>query len=172
MNILERLDTVGIWGVTVTLGYILTGIINQLGLEGAPINYSIIMMWLALMAVPGYYSLREYRENGNWKNLNVIWSVLIIIGVLANISGQLTVTGDLLRYSYYQKWFILPAVLFAYTAYKMNGFSRSVYTIATLLNLAAAFSLSQNPLLQSYAFFTAALIQGIPMLADWYHFNM
>lgn len=172
MKILEKLDTVGMWGVTVTLGYLLTALIKQIGLEGATVNYSIILMWLGLMLIPSYYSLQEYREDGNWRNLNVIWAVIIIIGVLANITGQMSVTGDLLRYSYYQKWFLLPGVLFAYTAYKMNGFSRNVYAVATVLNLGVAFMLSSSPLLQSYAFLVAAVIQGVPMLVDWHHFNM
>lgn len=172
MKILENLDTVGIWGVTVTLGYLLTGLINQIGLEGATVNYSIILMWLILMIVPGHYSLQEYREDGNWKNLNVIWAVIILIGVLANITGQMSLTGNLLRYSYYQKWFLLPGLLFAYTAYRMDGFSKNIYAVATVLNLAVAFMLSSSPLLQSYAFLVAAAIQGVPMLVDWHHFNM
>lgn len=172
MNIIEKLDTVGIWGLTVTLAYLLTPYIEFAGIETIGVNYQIIGMWLVLLSIPGYYSLQEYQGDGNWKNLNVIWSVIMIVGVLANISGEMSLTGDILRYSYYQKWFILPAALFAYTAYKMNGFSRKVYTGATVLNLIVAFSLSSSPLLQAYAFHFAALIQGVPMIVDWYRFNM
>jgi hypothetical protein len=172
MKILNRLDTVGIWGVTVTLGYLLTGIINYLGFQGAAVNYSIILLWLGLMAIPGYYSLKQYQEDKNLNNLNVIWSAAIIIGVLANIPGQLTTTGEILRYTYYQKWFILPAALFAYTAYAMTGFSRKVYSVATVLNLIVAFTLSSVPVIQNYAFIIAAVVQGVPMLIDWYRFNV
>jgi len=169
---LERLDTVGLWGVTVTLGYLLTGFTGSLGLQGETVNYGLITMWLVLMAIPAYSSLKKYRKDGNWKNLNVIWSVAMIIGVLANYSGQLAVSGDILRYTYYQKWFVLPGILFAYTAWKINGFSRKVYAAATVLNLGIGLSLSTIPVFQTYAFYIAALIQGVPMLVDWYRFNI
>lgn len=172
MKILEKLDTVGMWGVTVTLAYLITGLINQIGLEGSTVNYSIILVWFGLMLVPGYYSLQEYREDGNWKNLNVIWSIVIILAVLTNIPGEMTATGELLTYAYYHKWFLLPSILFAYTAYKMNGFSRKVYAVATVLNLGVAFTLSTSALIFNYAFLIAALVQGVPMLVDWYRFNV
>lgn len=172
MRILEKLDTVGIWGVTVTLAYLLTSVVNQTGASGTGVNYSIILMWIALMSIPGYYSLQEYREDGNFNNLNVIWGIVIIVAVLANIPGELTVTGELLTYAYYHKWFLLPGALFAYTAYVMDGFSRKVYATAAVLNLGVAASLSYVPLVFNYAFLIAAVVQGLPMLVDWYRFNM
>jgi hypothetical protein len=172
MKILEKLDTVGIWGVTVTLAYLLTGLVNQAGFSGTSVNYSLILMWIALMSIPGYYSLQQYREDGDLNNLNVIWSAVIIVAVLANIPGELTVTGEILTYAYYHKWFLLPGALFAYTAYMMDGFSRKVYAVATVLNLGVAVSLSSVPLVFNYAFLIGAVVQGLPMLVDWYRFNI
>ena len=172
MSFLEKLDTVGIWGITVTVGYLLTAAAGYMGMTGSTVNYGLITAWLALMLVPAYYSVQKYREDGNWKNLNFIWAVIMVLGVLANYAGQATATGQILQYSYYQKWFVLPGALFAYTAYRMDGFSRNIYAVATVLNLAVAFGLSTVPVLQTHAFTIAAVIQGLPMLADWYKFNM
>jgi len=172
MSFLEKLDTVGIWGITVTVGYLMTAAAGYLGLIGSGVNYGLITAWLVLMLIPAYYSVQKYREDANWKNLNFIWTVLMVLGVLANYAGQATATGEILQYSYYQKWFVLPGALFAYTAYSMDGFSRNVYAVAAVLNLAVAFSLSSVPVLQTHAFTIAAVIQGVPMLVDWYRFNM
>ncbi|MFB6175353.1 MAG: hypothetical protein ABEJ87_05285 [Candidatus Nanohalobium sp.] len=50
----------------------------------------------------------------------------------------------------------------------MNDESRKIYGAAAVLNIAAALALFVAPGLQVYTFQTAALIQGLPMIADWY----
>jgi hypothetical protein len=50
----------------------------------------------------------------------------------------------------------------------MSDTSQKIYAAATALNLIAGLYLFVDPMFQLYAFQTAAVIQGIPMLFDWY----
>lgn len=168
MNLKRDFDAVAAWGLTVTLAYFLTPLIGFLNISSIGLNYQILVMWTALMAVPIYYSYQEGKGPLGWKTLNPIWALFMIVGLLGNFAGQMFLTGESLVFSYYQKWFILPAALFAYTAYEMSGFSKQLYAGTAVANLLAGVYLFVDPMFQLYAFPVAGLIQGIPMLVDWY----
>lgn len=168
MNLKRDFDAVAAWGVTTALAYLLTPYIKGLGITSVAVEYQILFLWTLLMAPPVYMSYQEGKGPLGWKTLNPIWALFMVLGLVGNFAGQLFLTGQALTFSYYHKWFLLPGALFVYTAYKMSGLSQKIYGAAAALNIAAAGLLLVEPVFQLYAFQTAALIQGIPMLADWY----
>lgn len=168
MNINRDFDAVAAWGVSVTLAYLLTPYVKVLGVTAVAIEYQVLLLWTLLVAIPVYMSYQEAKGPLGWRTLNPIWALFMVVGLLGNFAGQMFLSGDILFYNYYQKWFLLPAVLFAYTAYEMSSASRKIYAAATALNLATGLYLFMDPVFQLYAFQTAAVIQGFPMLLDWY----
>lgn len=168
MNLKRDFDAVAAWGVTVTIAYLFTPYVKALGVTAVAVEYQILVLWVLLMAPPIYMSYQEGKGPLGWKTLNPIWAFFMIVGLLGNFAGQISLSGDMLFYSYYQKWFFLPAALLAYTAYKMSDASRRIYAAATALNIVAGLYLFVEPTFQLYAFQTAAVIQGLPMLLDWY----
>lgn len=168
MNLKRDFDAVAAWGITTTLAYLLTPYLKGLGITSIAIEYQILLMWTALMAPPIYMSYQEGKGPLGWKTLNPIWALFMAVGLIGNFAGQMFLSGDMLFYSYYQKWFFLPAALFAYTAYEMSDASQKIYAAATALNLAAGLYLFIDPTFQLYAFQAAAVIQGLPMLIDGY----
>ena len=168
MNLKRDFDAVAAWGITVTLAYFLTPVIGFLNISAIGLNYQILIMWTLLMIPPIYYSYEEGKGPLGWKTLNPIWAFFMIVGLLGNFAGQMSLTGESLVFSYYQKWFFLPAALFVYTAYKMSGFSQKLYAGTALANLLAGVYLFVDPAFQLYAFPVAGFIQGVPMLVDWY----
>lgn len=168
MNLKRDFDAVIAWGITVTLAYFLTPAIGMLNISGIGLNYQILIMWTLLMTVPIYYSYREGKGPLGWKTLNPIWALFMIVGIVGNFLGQIFLTGESLVFSYYQKWFLLPAALFAYTAYEMSGFSKKLYAVTALANLIAGVYLFIDPVFQLYTFPVAGIIQGLPMIIDWY----
>lgn len=168
MNLKRDFDAVTAWGITMTLAYLLTPYIKALNITAIGLNYQILLMWTAFMAVPVYMSYQEGKGPLGWRTLNPIWAAFMIIGLAGNFAGQLFLTGEALTFSYYHKWFLLPGVLFIYTAYKMSDLSQKIYAVAAVLNIMAVPLLAVEPVFQIYAFQTAAVIQGLPMIADWY----
>lgn len=168
MKLKRNFDAVAAWGVTVTLAYFLTPAMSFLNISAINIHYQILTMWTLLMAVPIYMSYQEGKGPLGWKTLNPIWAAFMIIGLVGNFAGQLFLTGESLIFSYFHKWFLLPGVLFIYTSYKMSDLSRKIYGAAAVLNIMAVLLLAVEPVFQIYAFPTAAVIQGMPMIADWY----
>lgn len=168
MNLKRDFDAVAAWGLTVTLAYFLTPAISFLNISAINIHYQILTMWTLLMAVPIYMSYQEGKGPLGWKTLNPIWALFMIIGLIGNFGGQLFLTGESLVFSYFHKWFLLPAALFVYTAYEMSGFSRKLYAGTAVANLFATAYLFVDPGFQLYAFPVAGVIQGLPMIVDWY----
>ncbi len=166
---LRDMDPVLSWGITVTLAYLFTPYVGLMPVKGVPLNFQILLMWTLLMIPPVYHSYREAQGPLGWKTLNTGWSILIVLGIVGNFAGELLATDpQILTYSYYHKWLLVPGLAFVYTAYRMNDESRKIYGAAAILNIAAALALFVAPGLQAYTFQTAALIQGLPMIADWY----
>lgn len=168
MNVKEEFDTVAAWGVTTTIAYLLTPYIGLLNITAIGLNYQILLMWTLFMTPPIYMSYKQGKGPLGWKSLNPIWAIFMLIGLLGNFAGQISLTGESLILSYYHKWFLLPGALFIYTAYKMSDLAQKIYGVAAALNLAAVAALFLKPSFQIYAFQTAAVIQGLPMLIDWY----
>ncbi len=168
MKLKRDFDAVAAWGLTVTLAYLITPYIELLNITAIGLNYQILAVWTLLMIPPIYMSYQEGKGPLGWRTLNPIWAVLMILGLAGNFAGQLFLTGEALTFSYYHKWFLLPGALFIYTAYKMSDLSQKIYGAAAVLNISAAGLLLLEPVFQLYAFQTAAVVQGVPMLADWY----
>jgi len=168
MNLKRDFDAVAAWGLTVTIAYLLTPYIKALGVTAVAVEYQILILWALLMIPPIYMSYQEGKGPLGWRTLNPIWALFMIIGLAGNFLGQMFLSGEALTLSYYHKWFLLPGALFIYTAYKMSDLSKKVYGAAAVLNLLAVPLLVLEPVFQLYAFQTAAVIQGLPMLADWY----
>ena len=168
-NRVEELDTVLVWGVTVTLAYLLTPYVQYFAVPSINLNYQIITMWAFLMSLPIYKSYQEVEQERDWFKLNPVWAVFVGFGIISNFSAQRRFTGQLLEYSYYHKWMLIPAALFAYTAYKTSGVSRKVYGVAAVLNGFLGGYLFVDPGIQSMVLPIAALTQGVPMFLDWCH---
>lgn len=168
MNLKRDFDGAATWGLTVTLAYLLTPYIKALGITAVAVEYQILLLWTLFIIPPVYMSYHEGKGPLGWRTLNPIWSVFMVIGLVGNFFGQMFLSGEALTFGYYHKWFLLPGVLFIYTAYNMSDLSRKIYGAAAALNLLAVPLLVLKPVFQLYAFQTAAAIQGLPILIDWY----
>lgn len=165
------INLVFIWGITVFLGYILTTVLsfNPIGLEYS-VEYQIVAMWFVLMSLPIGMTVKKILKTDEWTRVGLAWASLILIGLLGNIYGIVYLMDEqLLFLTYFQKWFLLPAALFAYTAYKTQGYSKKVYSVSAVLNMLYGIALFIFPELAVTAFPLAAVIQGGPMLLDWWH---
>ena len=160
------------WGITVTVAYLLSFVLsfNPLGLS-YPVEYQIVALWFVAVSLPVGVTVKEMVDS-RFVKINIAWAALILAGLLGNIYGILYLVDEqILFITYYQKWFLLPAALFAYTAYRMDGYSRKVYGASAVLNLVYGMGLFVAPVLAVPAFLVAAAIQGVPMLLDWRHYR-
>jgi hypothetical protein len=172
-SVKEDWNLLATWGVTVTLAYLLTPLLgaNPLGLNYT-VESQIVVMWFVLMGPPIAQTFSRFLDDRNWKDLHLIWAVVVIAGLLGNVYGIASITDEMVLFiSYYQKWFLLPAVAFGLSAYMLEGFSRKVYSVSAVLNGVYGAGLFAVPALAPLAFPVAALIQGVPMMVDWNHFR-
>lgn len=174
MNVFEELldhsNLVLNWGATVTAGYILSFILsfNPLGLQYSP-ESQIVAMWFVVMSLPLGATVKYMVRERDYRNLNFIWGLVVFLGLMGNIYGISSISDQLILFiSYYQKWFLLPAIMFAYTAYLSKGFFKKLYGVTAVLNAVFGLALFAFAELAVIAFPVAAVIQGMPMIVDWY----
>jgi hypothetical protein len=161
-------DVVQSWGIWVTVGYVCTQLM-ALGQPFAGQEFVVMSIWTLAMLPPIRASYREVRQAEDPLTLNAAWAAVIAFSVIGNWVGMAFLNDpELLLQSYYHKWFLIGAFGFAGTAWKATGTSRKIYSLAALLNMAMVTGLEQSPLLLTWAFGIAAIIQGGPMLLDWH----
>jgi hypothetical protein len=166
-----REDIVLTWGVWVTLAYLIT---QALGGMSLPIPGEIVVMtvWSLFMIPPVLGSYRDVQAAETRITLNGGWALAIGLGVIGNWIGMVTITDAMmLVQSYYHRWFLIGLIGFAYTAWRVEGTSRQIYGGAAFLNALMLPAMGQYPTVMLWAFGIAAVIQGLPMLADWYQYS-
>lgn len=164
-------DIILVWGIWVTLAYLVTQAVGMMPMV-IPGEIVAMVVWTLFMIPPVLGSYREVRKSDARITLNGGWALVIGFGVIGNWIGMMTITDPtMLVQSYYHKWFLVGLVGFAYTAWKLEGTSRQIYGVAAFLNALMIPALGQYPRLMLWAFGIAAVIQGAPMLLDWYQYN-
>lgn len=164
-------DVILIWGVWVTLAYLVTQAVGMLPMI-IPGDIVAMVVWSLFMIPPVLASYREVQQSDARITLNGGWALVIGFGVIGNWIGMVTITDPTLLFqSYAHKWFLVGLAGFGYTAWKLEGTSRTIYGVAAVLNALMLPLLEQSVLVATGAFGIAAVIQGAPMLADWYQYN-
>jgi hypothetical protein len=112
------------------------------------------------MFFPVTFTLEEYRQ-GESNRLFNFWALAVAALMIENFYAPLSLQAA----SFFTAWFLLGAGGFYYTSEKLPPPSDKIYWYAALLNLVA----SPVHLSSIYAAsFIAAVVQGGPMLYDWY----
>ncbi|MFB6203908.1 MAG: hypothetical protein ABEK01_05450 [Candidatus Nanohaloarchaea archaeon] len=159
------------WGLTVTLGYALSDVIAA-AMPVARAETSIVLTWVVLMAIPVALTVRKVRKGTGLLEVNPVWAGLTVLGLLGNVAGiAFGLAYSTRSFGYFEKWFLFGAAGFAYTAWKMDGFSRYVYTAAAAGNVVFAVLLFSDPSLVGAAFLGGVVLQGMPMMVDWFYYS-
>jgi hypothetical protein len=112
------------------------------------------------MFFPVTFTLEEYRQ-GESNRLFNFWALAVAALMIENFYAPLYLQAA----SFFTAWFLLGAGGFYYTSGKLPPPSDKIYWYAALLNLVV----SPVHLSSIYAAsFIAAVVQGGPMLYDWY----
>lgn len=152
-----------LWGLTVFVGYMLTGLLGQ---GGGPGVDDVLWAWTILMVAP--VALTVWLGGGAGK-LAWIWAGLTVILMLENWLVFGFGSETVKHWSFHPLWFLFGAVGFGYTAAVVEGGARKVlYGVWAALNAIGLVTLL-TPVAEAfepYAFFALMLIQGVPMLID------
>jgi len=149
-------DLVLVWGLSTALGWIAT---VAMGIYTLPVE-EVMGVWSVLMAVPLLMTAKLYYDGDSNKLFN-FWALAIVVLMLQNFLTP----GGIAVYSYFHLWLAAGAVGFYYTSTKLPPPSEKTYryaAIASVIGLGVAFYQPITaPLL-------AVVLQGTPMLYDWY----
>ena len=144
------------WGLTVTVAWLATAVMAEMGFGYRP----VMAMWTILMLPPLVLTgLLKYRNDSN-KLFNV-WALLVVVLMIENF---LTPTSIAL-YSYFHLWIVAGAAAFYYTSKRLPPPSKKTYLYAAYASVIIMPLVIYRPLLTSYV---AAVVQGGPLLYDWY----
>lgn len=144
------------WGLTVSLAWLLTAVMAELSFGYRP----VMAMWTILMLPPlALTGILKYRDKSN-KLFNV-WAVLVVVLMIENF---LTPTSIAI-YSYFHLWIVAGAFAFYYTSKRLPPPSKNTYLYAAYASVLIMPLVIFRPLLTS---FVAAVVQGGPLLYDWY----
>ncbi len=161
----------GSWGVTVTLAWLVTQILDWYPelVAGAPVSTArvTIGIWFVLMLPPVILTILKMRDWNRWAPFLLLWLVITVGGTLQNtVIANIDTAEPIQIISYIHLWFGLCTVGFAYTAAQFHNHSRTVYSAAAILNATIIPALFLAPALYNIVFLIAAIIQGLPMLID------
>lgn len=154
---------VGLWGIAVTAGWIVTQLAVLTGSESQATQGGLTTFWLIGSLVPIVASGLWMRKDG-LTGLFPVWTVLGVTGLLvsfATVGGGLGVDPTLV---YGALWFAGPAVGFVVTAWYVTDWSGRLYAVAGLLNLVAAVAVVVVPAFTAVYGLVAAVVQGGPMV--------
>ena len=144
------------WGLTVALAWLLTGIMAEIGFTAQP----VMLMWTILMLPPLLLTgILKYRNDSN-KLFNV-WAVLVVVLMIQNFLTPASIA----LYSYFHLWIIAGAFAFYYTSQRLPPPSKKTYLYASYASVLVMPFVIYRPLLTSYV---ATVVQGGPLLYDWY----
>lgn len=144
------------WGSTVTLAWALT-----VGMGMASLGVKEVMaIWSILMAVPLVMTAGKYLE-GDSNRLFNFWAVITVLLMVENFLAS----GAIAFYSYFHLWIVAGAIGFYYTSKRLPPPSDSTYRYGALASVLALGVALFQPLAAPVA---ALLVQGTPLLYDWY----
>lgn len=144
------------WGLTVAVAWLLTAVMAEMKFGVGP----IMAMWTTLMLPPVMLTgILKYRNDSN--KLFNMWALLIIVLMIENFLTP----ASLALYSYFHLWIIAGGIAFYYTSKRLPPPSKKTYRYASYASLFVMPLVIYRPLLTSYA---AILVQGGPLLYDWY----
>lgn len=152
----DESDLVLMWGLTTALGWIAT---IGMGVSSMSIG-KVITVWSILMAVPILMTAKLYYDGESNKIFN-FWALAVAVLMLENFFTPASIE----IYSYFHLWLLAGAAGFYYTSTKLPPPSEKTYryaAIASAVGLAVAF---YQPII---APLLAVVLQGGPMLYDWY----
>jgi|GEM_PF-1685890 len=144
------------WGLTVTMAWLATAVMAEMGFGYQP----VMLMWTVLMLPPLLLtSLLKYRNDSN-KLFNV-WALLVVVLMIENFLTP----SSIALYSYFHLWVVAGAAAFYYTSKRLPPPSKKTYLYAAYASVIIMPLVIYRPLLTSYF---AAVVQGWPLLYDWY----
>lgn len=159
------------WGITVTIAWIATYVLSAYP-QWAVINpdIDIMIIWIVLMAIPILITQELFPADFWYEKLTKEWAELMVAGFLINLVALYMYLSVLwLEFSYVHTWFIIGAVGFYITGKNLSGNKRKLYYISAVLNaLAIPFFHLTRDVYRFEIFLIAALIQGVPMLIDFW----
>ena len=156
INKIEDSHVIFSWGLTVTLAWILTAVMAEM-MFGAQ---AVMLMWTILMIPPvALTGLLKYRDSSN-KLFNV-WALIVIVLMIENFLTPASIA----LYSYFHLWIIAGALAFYYTSQRLPPPSKKTYLYAAYASVLVMPLVIYRPLLSP---FMAAVVQGGPLLYDWY----
>lgn len=154
---------VGLWGVVVSAGWIVTQLAVLTGSEMQAVQGGVTAFWLVGSLVPILASGLWMRRDG-LTGLFPAWTVLGVTGLVlsfASVGGALGVDSSLVLGSL---WFAGPAVGFVITALYMDDWSGKLYGGAAVANLASAAAIVAVPGFVAVYAVVAVVVQGAPMV--------
>lgn len=149
-------DLVLTWGLTTLLGWIAT---IGMGISSMSIG-KVMAVWSVLMAVPVLMTVKLYLDGESNRIFN-FWAVAITLLMLENFLTP----GSIALYSYFHLWFVAGAAGFYYTSTKLPPPSDKTYRYAAVVSVIGLAVVLYQPIT---APLLAVVLQGGPMLYDWY----
>lgn len=144
------------WGLTVSLAWLATAVMAEM-MFGAQ---AVMLMWTILMIPPlALTGILKYRDSSN-KLFNV-WALLVIFLMAENFLTPASIA----LYSYFHLWIVAGALAFYYTSKRLPPPSKKTYRYAAYASVLVMPLVIFRPLLTS---FVAVIVQGGPLLYDWY----
>lgn len=144
------------WGTTVTLAWAIT-----LGMGIASLGVREVMsVWSLLMAIPVLMTAGKYLKNDSNRLFN-FWAILTVVLMVENF----LVPGSIAFYSYFHLWIGAGAIGFYYTSNRLPPPSDSTYRYGAIASITGLVIALLQPLT---APIVALLVQGTPLLYDWY----
>ena len=151
----DKSKTLLSWGLTVTLGWILTIL---LGFTGYGVK-EVMLTWTVLMIIPVAATGILYHKGNSNKVFN-FWAVAVTLLMVQNMLAP----SSIALYSYFHLWIVAGALGFHYTSQKLPPPSEKIYRYGALGSIAALGLTIYRPFLAPIA---AVLVQGVPMLYDY-----
>lgn len=154
---------VGVWGVVVAAGWIVTQLAVLSGSTTETVQGGLTTFWLVGSLVPITVSMLWMRRDG-FTGLFPVWTILGVSGLVASFAvvGGLVGVKDVFVFG--SLWFAGPALGFFVTAWYMNDWSSRLYNVAGILNLVAAVAVVAVSGFGAVYAAVAAVVQGGPMV--------
>ena len=156
INNLKKNFIVPIWGFATLGAWILTFVMGSAGFY----TNEILAMWTVLMSIPVGYTAILYRQSRSNKLLN-FWAATVSFFLVLNF----VTPSSLALYSYFHLWIVVGFIGIYYTAKKVPSPYNKIYKYSIYASVAMVPVLMYRPYLTPIP---AAVVQGLPMLYDYY----
>jgi hypothetical protein len=144
------------WGLTTVLGWAATAAMGLQTMTGG----KVMAVWTVLMAVPVGMTAKLYYDGDSNKLFN-FWAVAVTLLMIENFLTP----GSIAVYSFFHLWYVAAIAGFYYTSTKLPPPSNKTYKYAAFLSVAGLAAVIYKPLAAAPL---AVLLQGGPMIYDWY----